>query len=234
MGLDLTIAKTKDKLNLCELVAIYDVIRENMDWYLGNDESKRYSKYLELTSKVFSLTKKDIIDSISDENDKELKEHLIYIPNETFDVYLEMIRHTMEDFCQGNSHLNFDFDRLPFVSIHDTCSWTTRGIFEDCKSMDIEIPGQGDAIMELDKEKILELGKKWNGNSFKIWFARWIGYFMPEVEERICDDLCKEILPNEYGLDALDLWWYKNAIMEVCRCAKKSKDDERIWMISSY
>lgn len=233
MGLDLTIAKTKDKLNLCELVAVYDAIRENMDWYLGDDDLKRYSKYLELTSKVFSLTKKNVVDSI-DESDKELKEHLIYIPNETFDKYLEMIRHTMGDFYQGNSHLFFEFDRLPFVSIHDTCSWTIHDIFKDCRSTDIEIPGQGDVIIELDKEKILELGKKWKRNSFKIWFARWIGYFKREVEDRICEDLCRELLPNEYGLDASEFSWYRNKIMNVCKEVRKSDFDERIWMISSY
>lgn len=233
MGLDLTIAKTKDKLNLCELVAVYDAIRENMDWYLGNDHSKRYSRYLELTSKAFSLTKKELIDSI-DESHKELKEYLIYIPNEMFDKYLKMIRHTMRDFCKENSHLSFDFDKLPFVSLYDTCSWTTRRIFEECKSIDIEIPEQGDVIMELDKTKILELEKKWRMSGFKIWFARWIGYFNVEVEMRICGDLCRELLPSEYGLDALDFAQYKNAILKICKEARRSKADDRIWMISSY
>lgn len=231
MGLDLTVAKTKDCLNLCELVAIYDVIHENMDWYLEEDKSKRYARYLDLTSRAFALTKKDVLNSAED---KELEEHLKFIPNELFDVYLSYVRSTIGDFNKENSHLSFEFDKLPFASLKDSYSWILHGLFKECKAEDIELPGQGDFIMELDKGKLIELERKWSGKSFKIWIARWIGYFKPEVEERICQDLCRELLPNEYGLDADDIHFYRNAVMDVCSKARKSKEDERIWMISSY
>lgn len=232
MGLDLTIAKTKNKLNLCELVSVYDVISRNMDWYLGDDKSKKYAKYLELVSKAVSITKKDVVNASEDE--KDLEEYLKFIPNETFDKYLDAVKGTMGDFSPENSHLFFSFDKLSFESLSDTCSWTVHNIFKDCKTTDIEIPGQGDSVMELDKEKIIKLGKKWKRSSFKISLAKWIGYFKPEIGYRITQDL-NEDLGCEYNCcDANDLTHYKEIVLKVYNDVLNSKDDERIWMISSY
>lgn len=231
MGLDLTIAKTNNKLNLCELVSVHDAISENIDWCLGYKKEHKYSKYLELTAKVFSLSKKDVVESVKD---NELKEYFVFIPNETFDGYLEKIKHTIVDFNASDSHVHFAFEKLPFVSLDDSCSWTLHRIFKECKAKDIEIPGQGDSIVELDRDELIELGNKWRKNSFKMSLARWVGYFKPEIGYRIVNDVSRDLIDNSNEYEVRDLIYFKNVIMKVCNSVNKSKDDDRFWMISSY
>lgn len=229
MGLDVSVLVTPKELDLEELYAVKDTVEHGFYWYLGNDKEKVADRWKELKSKCESLTKDDILRNISGPDD--LVMCLKGMSNETFDKYMEMIVASIPEHEDGNTHLNFDYDKLPGKDIMDSCSWNLRDLFLECKKVGCLRPC-GDFICELDGYKVWAMAEKWKEQKFKMKVAKWIGYFSQRIGYNILGDCLRELGVRDVFVEFSDAEMYMENIQKVAKGILDN--DDRYWLVSSY
>ena len=230
MGLDISVIRTPKTINLEEIYALLEAIESGYDWYLGEDMGNRAQKWVELKDKCKSLTRQDVLAHTSEPED--LVKCLNHISDSDFNTYLAWIVSSITKHEDGNTHLNFDYDRLPGKTIMDSRSWNLRDLFMECRKDDRRIKPCGDSIYELNPYKICVMGERWNRMSLKLCVARWIGYFAQSAGYRILIDCAGDLGIHDSFIDFQDMKHYQESIKKV---VDESIDtDDRLWLVSSY
>lgn len=229
MALDLTIVQTDKSLEFDELSLVVGVVVEAFDWYLGNDNSKRRARYLELCDKMEHLTKKDVVDACEKEN---MRCAIESIPESRFNDYLRLMFGNISLHIDGNTHLSFDPFWLSVEELHSSCSWNLKNIFTaECSKLPSKFQSQlGDFVHELDQKKVVELAKR--VRKLNIRLARWIGYFFPSASQRMVEHMSREIGIRGEWCDIDDIQFYRDSILAVAE--KSNPDKKRLWMMASY
>ena len=230
MGLDISVIRTPKNIDLEAVYAIREAIESGYDWYLGDDKDSRSKKWVELKDKCRSLTKQDVLAHISEP--KDLVKCINDMTDSDFNIYLCWIVSSISPHQDGNTHLNFDYDKLPGRTIFDARSWNLKDLFTQC-----EVSGKterpcGDSILEVDPDKVCVMWKNWRRMSFKISLSKWIGYFSERVGFNILQDCLEELGVKDTFVGSLDVKWYMKYIGET---AKATMDEDcRLWLVSSY
>ena len=223
MGMEFTIVEAEPDVNLADLYRILDVVREGRDWYLGNDPKGKLDKFIGLSAVAEDLTRDEVLSMKMSDNTRSL---LKDVPVDKFNIYLDMVKKSIGEFREDNSHLFFDYERIPnCTDVYFSCSYSLLNDLRGCHDGTV---GWGD-VVELDPEKVREVATKWNRKSFSIKFAKWIGYFWPAVKWRILTDIWDEFNMGE--MDAPDMLYHKDALNEI---AKKMKSGKSYWLVVSY
>ena len=236
MGLDASVVKNTNGIDLNEFYSIRNAVENGFDWYLGDDKTNRMAKYEELKSKVFALTKKEIVDAVSSKPDdfsKEFVDYLENISNSSWKACIEWLELSIGKHEPENTHLNFEWEKAPEHSIVDFCSWNFRNVLLDCTKPNKGFRPNGDTLEELDPELVKKTCKKFRFKTPKIILAKWLGYFFPEVKERMLRDITYELgLGGECYVDAEDLLTWKDWLKEIC--GNLESYPVRYWLVSSY
>lgn len=229
MALDMSIIRGSRGMDFGQLYAVRDAVVNGMDWYLGDDKEKRQERYLELKQKALCMSREKVLSDAK--VDDKTREYLTNMDRNMFAIYLSWVIGSIEDFAdKNNTHMEFDWDLLPGVTVLDSCSWNLRDIFDQC-SIPCDYPDQ-ETMVELDLDKIAELNKVWQKKGFKIKLAKWIGFFFPEAGYRMAKDCMRELGLNDYWIDVNDLLYYRESIDKVAKFMQPNND--RLWLLSSY
>ena len=179
-----------------------------------------------------TLTKGRVLDKLPPE-EVRLAEFLQSLDDVQFRVYLGMLVDSISPHEDGNTHLNFDYDRFPEKDLWFSCSSNLHHMLLECRARN-DFGPCGDYVVELDKEKVKALASKWIGKRMKIRLAKWIGYLLPNVGRRILYDCILELgLSNGY-VDVHDLEFYCKQLESTRDAIDKSCKNDQLWMISSY
>ena len=225
MGLDMTIAQTTKDIDLISMYHIMNVVNDGFDWNLGTDRSRKYDIFLNKSIQVSTLTKNDVLEKIQD--DKKYS-HLKNLSDDEFTKYLNYLCNSIGEFSIENSHLFFDHDKLPCDSLLDSCSWGLRDlIYYNC--ITDTITSSDDSIVEIDKNKLSSLAKKWKRFGRKLKFIKFIWYIYPEMAERMFYDFIDVNSIIEYDIN--ECIYIANQLSEL---VKKVGKTSRLWLISSY
>jgi hypothetical protein len=230
MGLDISVIRTPKSIDLEEIYALREVIENGFCWYLGDEKEKRAEKWKELKDKCQTLTKDDILKNISGPED--LVKCLNHISDSNFNVYLRWIVDSISDHEDGNTHLNFDYDKLPGTTILDSCSWNLYDLFKECRRDNRPLKPCGDFIREIDPYRVWVMGEKWNGKVLEFGIATWIGYFFQKIGYRILVDCLKDLKVNDPFVDFIDVKHYQESIRKVVKETMDTED--RLWLVASY
>ena len=229
MGLDVSVMRTGKYIDLGQMYTIMSTVVNGMDWYLGDDKSQRKDAYARMKEKAILLSREKVLaDAKVNERTRKFLEEM---DKTQFGIYLSWVVSSIKDYVdENNTHLEFDWDLLPGMTILDSCSWNLKDIFEQC-SNGKSYP-DGDFVVEIDQAKVCELKKKWKAKSFKMKIAKWVGWFLPDTGRRIAEDCMKELGLNDYWIEIDDLLYYKREIEKVAKFIQPSSD--RLWLVSSY
>ena len=168
----MTIAQTTKDIDLISMYHIMNVVNDGFDWHLGTDRSRKYDIFHIKSIQVSTLTKNDVLEKIQD--DKKYS-HLKNLTDDEFAKYLNHLCNSIGEFSVENSHLFFDYDKLPGDSLLDSCSWGLRDlIYYNC--ITDTITSSDDSIVEIDKDKLSSLAKKWKRFGRKLKFIKFIWY----------------------------------------------------------
>lgn len=230
MGLDISVIRTPKSIDLEEIYALKDAIENGYCWYLGDDKEKRAEKWVELKEKCKSLTKEDILANIAGPGD--LVKCLKQISSSDFNIYLRWVVDSISDHEDGNTHLNFDYDKLPGKNLFDSCSWNLYNMFKDCKKDNKLLKPCGEFIQEIDPYKVWVMHENWNARSLEITLAKWIGYVSERIGFRILGDCLRELNVEDVYVDFQDVKHYQESIKKVVKDSTDS--DDRLWLIASY
>ena len=238
MALDMSVVKSLDaKVELDKFYAIRTAVEVCFDWYLGDDKSARIAKYEDLKSKVFALTKKEIVDAV-EKSPRFPKEFAIYLENiscSSWKACMECLEQSIGNHHDENTHLNFDWEKAPEKSLLDCCSWNFRNIMLDCVKPNKGFRPNGDLIEELDPKLVKKARSRFMFKVPKIILAKWLGYFMPEVKERMLQDITYELgMGGGYCVDAEDLLTWNRWLKTICQEMDNGRPDDRYWLVSSY
>lgn len=229
MALDMSIIRGPRGMDFAQLYAVREAVVDGFDWYLGDDKSKRHEQYLAFKEKALCMSREKVLaDAMIDE---KLKEYLSEMDRMMFATYLSYTIGSIEDFVdENNTHMEFDWDMLPGVTVIDSCSWNLKDIFEQC-ALPSDNPNR-EFIVELDLNKVADANKKWQKKGWKLNLTKWLGYFFPNVGSRMAMDCMRELGLNDYWIEINDLIYYRNEIEKVAKFMQPSND--RLWLISSY
>ena len=230
MGIDISVIRTPKSIDLEEIYALREAIEKGFCWYLGVEKEKRAEKWKELKDKCQTLTKDDILKNISGPED--LVKCLVRMRDSDFNVYLRWIVDSISDHEDGNTHLNFDYDKLPGTTIFDSCSWNLYDLFKECKKDGRTLKPCGDFIWEIEPYRVWLMGKRWNSKSVALWLAKWIGYFSSKVGYNILNDCLNELGVRDAFVDFQDVKHYKESIEKVVHATHGT--DDRLWLVASY
>ena len=224
MGLDMTIAQTTKDIDLISMYHIMNVVNDGFDWYLGTDRSRKQDIFHNKSIQVSTLTRNDVLDKIQDYRYSHLKN----LSDDEFTKYLNYLCNSIGEFSIENSHLFFDHDKLPCDSLLDSCSWGLRDlIYYTC--ITDTITSSDDSIVEIDKDKLSSLAKKWKRFGRKLKFIKFIWYIYPEMAERMFYDFIDVNSIIEYDIN--ECIYIANQLSEL---VKKVGKTSRLWLISSY
>ena len=230
MGLDMSIVRSPNGIDFGQLCAVRDAVVDGMDWYLGGDKEKRMENHVMLSEKALLLTRDKVL-SDAKVSDRELEYLKDGIEPNQFSIYLSWVIGTIKEYKDKNdTHLSFDWDMLPGITVMESCSWNLRDLFDQCSK-----PGNAPTagyISELDVDKVLKMAEKWKKKGFKIKLSKWIGYFLPDTGRAISLDCMRELGINDTWIDNDDLLYYRDEIGKVVDFVKPGYD--RLWLISSY
>ena len=174
--------------------------------------------------KFSTLTRNDVLDKIQDYRYSHLKN----LSDDEFAKYLNYLCNSIGEFSIENSHLFFDHDKLPCDSLLDSCSWGLRDlIYYNC--ITDTIISSDDSIVEIDKNKLSSLAKKWKRFGRKLKFIKFIWYIYPEMAERMFYDFIDVNIIMEYDIN--ECIYIANQLNEL---VKKVDKASRLWLISSY
>lgn len=230
MGLDISVIRTPKSIDLEEIYALREAIENGFCWYLGDEKEKRAEKWKELKDKCQTLTKDDILKNISGPED--LVKCLVRMRDSDFNVYLRWIVDSISDHEDGNTHLNFDYDKLPGKTIFDSCSWNLYDLFKECRKDGRTLKPCGDFICEIEPYRVWLMGKRWNSKSVALWLAKWIGYFSSRVGYNILNDCLNELGVRDMFVDFQDVKHYKESIEKVVHATYGT--NFRLWLVASY
>ena len=230
MGLDMSVIRTPKSIDLEEIYALREAIESGFCWYLGDEKEKRAEKWKELKDKCQTLTKDDILRNISGPED--LVKCLVRMRDSDFNVYLRWIVDSISDHEDGNTHLNFDYDKLPGKTIFDSCSWNLYDLFKECRKDNRPLKPCGDFITEIDPYRVWIMGENWNARSIDLWLAKWIGYFSQRIGFRILGDCMRDLKVKDAFVDFQDVKHYQESIRKVVKETMDTED--RLWLVASY
>lgn len=231
MGLDISVMRTGKDIDLVQLYTIRNAIVDGMDWYLGDDKPQRRENYVRLKEKALLLSREKVLNDVDvpDSTKKFLEE----IDKDRFSIYLSWVVGSISNFVdENNTHLEFDFDLLPGITVLDSCSWNLKDIFEQCAREDGAKYPDGDFTVELDLGKIQEMDKRWRKKGWKMKLAKAVEWFSPVVGSRIANDCAQDLGISDYFIEPRDLLYYKGEIEKVAKFMNESND--RLWLVSSY
>ena len=232
MGLDISVMRSGKDIDLGQLYTIRNAIVDGMDWYLGDDKSQRKETYLRLKEKALFLSREKVLKDV--DVPISTREFLTEIDKNKFAIYLSWVVGSISDFVdENNTHLSFDWDLLPGITVLDSCSWNLKDIFNRCAKEDgrAKYP-DGDFIVELDLGKILEMDRLWRKKGWKMKLAKVVEWFSPIVGSRIVNDCAEDFGLNDKFVNADDLLYYRGEIGKVAKFMNASND--RLWLVSSY
>lgn len=230
MGLDISIIKTPRSIDLAKIYAVREAVVVGFPWYLGDDRSQRAARWTELKDKCKSITKDEVLANAA--GPKELVATIKQMSDGEFNDCMSWIVGSISPHQDGNTHLNFDYDKLPGRTIFDSCSWNLKDLFTQCE-VSVKSPRPcGDSILEVDIDKVCVMWENWRRMSFKISVAKWIGYFSERVGFNILRDCLEELGVKDTFVEFSDVKWYMQHIGET---AKETMDEDcRLWLVSSY
>ena len=232
MGLDISVMRSGKDIDLGQLYTIRNAIVDGMDWYLGDDKSQRKETYLRLKETALFLSREKVLKDV--DVPISTREFLTEIDKNKFAIYLSWVVGSISDFVdENNTHLSFDWDLLPGITVLDSCSWNLKDIFNRCAKEDgrAKYP-DGDFIVELDLGKILEMDRLWRKKGWKMKLAKVVEWFSPIVGSRIVNDCAEDFGLNDKFVNADDLLYYRGEIEKVAKFMNESND--RLWLVSSY
>ena len=230
--MEATFVKTQGHWSLRELYIVAMVTETRFDWYLGEDRAARRSKYNQLKEFLGGLTVDDLLEKTKEVDD--LQPMMDGIPRNMLGTYLAWVKGSVGDWHEGDTHLHFDYERLPGLDLTFTCSRCLREVMLGCEVKDdggVETCLPDVDVRELDIHLVRELAEKWNSMTFKFNLAKWIGYFFPSVGSRMVDDMAEELGVADEVCDIHDLLGLRDTIMEIARGIYGNK--ERLWMATS-
>jgi len=230
MGLDISVIRTPKSIDLEELYAIMEAVGRGFPWYLGDDKKKRAEKWVELKNKCKSLTRADVLANTSEPPD--LVKCLNQISEVDFNTYLAWVVGSISNHEDGNTHLNFDYDKLPGKTIFDSCSWNLHDLFKGCEKDNRPLKPCGEFIREIDPYKVWIMSERWNGKRFELGLAKWIGYFSQRVGFNIMSSCLKDLNVQDAFVDQRDVRHYQECIGKVVKDARACED--RLWLVASY
>ena len=230
MGLEISVVRTPSCMDLEGLYAVKDAVENGYCWYLGDDKEKRAERWKELKEKCQSLTRDSIMANTSGPED--LVKCLNYMAEVDFSTYLAWVVSAIHERQDGDTHLYFDYDKLPGRGIFDSCSRNLHSLFKSCKLEGKTLKPCGDFICELDPKKVCEMAAKWRRKAIKAWVAKWIGYFSPETGFRILQDCLRELGVDDVFVDFQDFSHYMECLNAVVKETKGHAD--RLWLVASY
>lgn len=224
MGLDMTVAQTSRDIDLISMYHIMDVVNNGFEWYLGTDKSKKQDIFYTKMLHISMLTKSEVLDKVKEDKHYHLKN----LPDDQFAKYLNYLYNAVGEFSIENSHLFFDYEKLPMDSLLDSCSWTLRDlIYYNCAKN--TIISSDDTIVEIDKDKLSSLAKKWRRFGRKLKFIKFIWFIYPGMAERMFYDWLDVNCIMEDDIN--EYIYIANQLKEL---EKKIDKNSRLWLISSY
>ena len=232
MGLDISIIQTEPGLDLGRLYAVRNAIEDSFDWTICAEYPvEKLKKYIRKCEDARNLSKFAIIGSTEDESTRKF---LVTIPDLEFATCVKHVVDSIGEFDERNSHVFFEWDRLPGNDIYDSCSWSMKRMLGECARVGATIPKcLGDTLVELDPRRVRVLARKWKKAAWKLTLAKWVGFFSQDAGDRMVDDVCRDLgedsLANE--MEARDLIYVKDALVGICRKLRKG---HRLWMTVSY
>jgi len=229
MGLDISVIRTGQNINLERLYTVMHAVVDGMDWYLGDDKAQRHVQYMKLKERALSLSRDDVLNANIPDSTKKV---LAGMNKFEFANNLSWVVGSISDFVdESNTHLEFDWDLLPGMSVLDSCSWNLLYIFNRCSKSSGKTPDENH-IVELDPRKIdMELAR-WERKKWKMRLAKVVGWFLPESGSRIAIECACDLGLEDEFVEARDLFYYKGEIEKVVKFMNESYN--RLWLVSSY
>lgn len=234
MGLDISVIRTPKGIDLAQVYAVREAVEDGFDWYLGNEHGNRARKWNELKAMAGGLRKDGIIEALKAKGveKEELIAYLEDIPSGKFDMYLSYVVDSISPHQDGNTHLFFDYDRLPGVSLADSCSWNLRDLLMGC-AVEGAPKYNHTYICELEPAKVIMLAEKWSGQRLKMFLAKWIGMlFSPHTGFRILHDVLRRVGVADAFVDYMEAEHYRDFVESIARNIEDN--DDRVWLVSSY
>ena len=225
MGLELTVVKTPSDVDLSDFYMIKEIVEDKFDWYLGDDKDKRMLNYGGKYIAAMNLTRDKILEKATEQQKTVLEK----LEPKKCEEYISILLSTVGEYLEGNTHLFFQDDKLPWKDIATSCNRILCSILEyDCSLSKVKHSGNEDYIIELDIEKVRKTIKEWKSKSWKMTLAKWVGFFYPEAGYRIMGDLFDG---RWIWYDIYDVIWCKNhlSLME-----KELNDGYRYWLLKSW
>lgn len=231
MGLEIQAIDTDRDINLAELHAVLDAVIDKFDWHLAGDKRHAYNI---LSGQAERLTKGSVMDKFKDDfnlrpSEKEDFDYLNSISDDDFARHLRTIAKSIRAFNENDTHLSFDYEKLPTTELDWCCSSNMKTALERCSDNDSR--PYRDYVVELSEKDVLHTAKKWRGLGCKLSLTKWIGYFKPDAAQRIVEDICQDMDISDSYVDLGDLINYRKFWMKILKSHTKGR---RIWLISSY
>jgi hypothetical protein len=229
MGLETIVVETDAHINLSDLYRVKEAVEDVFDWYLGNDITKKLDKFIALRTKASKLTKQEILDALKTKHGEDSPTYAMFnsIPDRDVEDYLKMLNDAIGEFREDNSHLFFEWEKLPEKELATTCSYNLHELLFECAWRVYK-----NDVSELGYDKLKGLYERLNAKSFKFKLTKWIGYFFPSVADRMVQDMCHELgIDVDCWIDVNDLIYYRDELKGI---VDNADTDKRLWLVSSY
>ena len=229
MGFEMTVVETDVNINLSDLYRVKDAVEEAFDWYLGNDIKAKLDKFIALQTKASKLTYDEVLSALVEKFGEDSDEVAMFksVPKLDVEEYLKMLYNSIGDFREDNSHLFFEWDKLPGKDITFSCSYN---LFE--LVFDGAVRVYKNSVSEISLDKLKKILEKLKEKSFKFKLNKWIGYFFPSVADRMVRDMCVELgIERDYWIDVNDLIYYRDELEKI---VNEADPEKRLWVVSSY
>lgn len=229
MGLEIIVVETDAHINLSDLYRVKEAVEDVFDWYLGNDITKKLDTFIALRTKASKLTKQEILDALKAKRGEDSKEYNLFnsIPDRDVEDYLKMLNDAIGEFREDNSHLFFEWEKLPGKDLTTSCSYNLYELFSECAWRVYK-----NDVSELNPDWLKSLYERLNAKSFKFKLTKWIGYFFPSVADRMVRDMCHELkIEFDYWIDVNDLIYYRDELEKI---VNEADPEKRLWVVSSY
>lgn len=229
MGFEMTVVETDVNINLSDLYRVKDAVEEAFDWYLGNDIKAKLDKFIGLQTKASKLTHDEVLSALVEKFGEDSDEVAMFksVPKLDVEEYLKMLCNSIGDFREDNSHLFFEWEKLPGKDITFSCSYN---LFE--LVFDGAVRVYKNSVSEISLDKLKKILEKLKEKSFKFKLTKWIGYFFPSAADRMVRDMCVELgIERDYWIDVNDLIYYKDELEKI---VNEADPEKRLWVVSSY
>lgn len=229
MGFEMTVVETDVNINLSDMYRVKEAVEDAFDWYLGTDIKAKLDKFIALQTKARNLTYDEVLTALNEKFGEDSNEVKMFKSVHKLDVaeYLKMLYNAIGDFREDNSHLFFDWEKLPGKDITFSCSYNLYELIFDAAMRVYK-----NDVAEISLDKLKHILDKLTSKSFKFKMTKWIGYFFPGVAERMVRDMCEELgIDRDYWIEVNDLIYYRD---ELAKIVKDVNPEKRLWVVSSY